>query len=142
MPASESTRRWPYGAGFAVGLAIGVALGLAYSAAAALIFLLRRAVGAPPSEYTFPEILLLYVIGFSATGLIAGALNPLARTAPGAVGLGILAFTPVACGAMFIVTGNLMLGNPSDLFALGMTAGLVGGGLGYAAWREFVRGEG
>lgn len=132
-------KRWSYGEGFAVGMLSGLVLAIAYTLAATVVLLLRRASSPSPPDVELLTLVVLYLGGFTAGGLIVGALNPLARTASGSVLLGILAFIPVAQGAMGIVTGSYLPSTIGDLFAPMMTAGLLGGGLGYAFWREFVR---
>ena len=77
---SGSDRRWSYSAGFILCLVAGVALGVIFSLVALVLLLVRggepfQRVGVP-----FGSAIALYFVGFIAAGMIAGLLNPLART--------------------------------------------------------------
>lgn len=138
-PRRDDVPRWPYSRGFALGLGSGIVLALVYTSVATAIVLARWVAGAPPGDVGYGSQVALYFGGFTLTGLIGGALNPLARTALGASLLGVVGFIPVSLGAMRLVTGSLVPADSVDLFALVMTATLVGGATGFTFWREFVR---
>jgi hypothetical protein len=137
MGPQHTRRRWSYAGGVIVCLFLGLLLGVGYSMVASVIWLVR---GPQPFETvgaSFSKVLGLYLLGFLVAGLVAGVLNPVARTKIGAVVLGALSVVPISVGAEFLITGDLS--RVSDhLFAIGMMSATFGGGLGFAAWKEFV----
>lgn len=139
MRESSRPYLWSYRTGLVVGIASGILLGVAFAVVAVAIAVARvLSVGVLPQP-GFVAAILMYLAAFPLVGLVAGVLNPLARTAVGACLLGALSFVPAVFGALYLMRGSLIPHTFSDVFALAMTAILSGGGSGFMFWKHVVR---
>jgi hypothetical protein len=94
MRNASQGRRWPYAAGLLLCSLGGLVLAVVFSIAAVLI---RLMAGPEPFEalgVSLGEVLVVYCVAFPFSGLIAGALNQLGATLPGAMALGVGWYRP------------------------------------------------
>ena len=132
---SESPR-WPYTLGFVVCVILGAGLGVFYAVIASALVVVS---GDVPYGLTYLSLIAFYIASFLMADVIAGLLNPLARSLPGAIFLGTIAALPLFAGGNLLLAGQVSLGTSADLTGvLGPTLTL-GPAFGYFGWREFVR---
>lgn len=85
---------------------------------------------------TYGSAIALSFAGFGIAGFLAGLMNPLARSWPGAMLLGVIATIPLAWVATVFQTGEV-IPRRNYRFAILLFCLLFGSGTGYFVRREF-----
>lgn len=126
--------RWSYAAGFAVCVAAGLLFGVLFALGATVILVVE---GMGDTEgITYWSGIALNFAGFGVAGILAGLLNPLARSWAGAVLLGVIVTIPLAWVATVYHTGD-MIPQSDYRFVIVLFSLLFGGGTGYLVRRQF-----
>jgi NO-binding membrane sensor protein with MHYT domain len=120
-------------------LILGLVLAIFFSGVALIIYFARGSAPFDANELTLGRAVAVYFAGFTAAGLLAGVLNPLARRKWGAVVVGVLATVPITCLTQFALQGSVLPQDSGGMAALVVLPLAFGGPMGYMAWKELVR---
>lgn len=130
---NQSSQYWHR---FVAAVAIGLSVGIAFSLFATLLLLFGGTDGFSELGVSAGAALMLYMVGGLAGGVVAGLLNPLARSLCGFVVIGIAATIPMSIGTGVLLSGAFWERTES-LFAFGFTTVVFGGGMGWIIHNGF-----
>lgn len=135
---SDKPTGWRYTHGFVVCVIVGAILATIFSGVAAVLYLARGVRSNEVHDISLAASVAGYFAGFLAAGVMAGLLNPLAKTRLGAVFLGIFSTLPVALSGLFLFEGTFTPRDGAQIFSVLAFVLGFGAPVGYLAWREFV----
>lgn len=130
-PATKAMS-WSYTRGLVYCVIAGVLLGVFFALAGIVIWFMQGEYESDQGSGGLLALILIYVLGYSLSGLIAGLLNPIGKTRVGAALIGVIAILPLTLGIAQFLTGELWPTDPDYAIAtlttaviLGICAGLV-----------------
>jgi hypothetical protein len=106
---------------------------VAYSLIATAIFIFA---GPPPSPFSFPKILLTYVVTGAVAGILVGRLRPTLKTRIGATFCGIIVGLAIYVGGGISLAGFGVIHDPGALVGLTIAAIVVRGFNGSKWWKQ------
>lgn len=112
----------------------GLFAGVIYSVFAAGVVLLKGGFDSAPEGITPIGLLLFYLFGGIAGGLIVGLFRPLLKKRSGSTAVGVLALIPASMGALRMIAGPVGRWGGAEWFGVIGTAALLGGYFGYSYW--------
>lgn len=108
---------------------------LGYSTLAIVIYAVRPLLTEQPPPFPLYRVLLAYIGGGAAGGLMLGTLRPMARSRAGSIVLGIIVALPVYYGFAIAAVGFTQFSDPVSVTAvsiLGMIVGAYGGAMSHS----------
>src|SRR5690606_8336449 len=129
---------WSYGLGFIVCLLGGCIFAFFFVIVAVPIYLLGGPEGIA-ADVSLSRLIIVMSLGFIFSGMAAGAINPLAKTKPGAILAGTVAIVPMTLASIIVLTGRSIPHDPSSVFAFFATTLTLGPYCGLLGWRELHR---
>lgn len=118
MHAQRDSSSWTYATGFIVGVIGGFVFAGLFAVVAIVLYAITRGEAEPFTEVSLVELVASTVLGFLSAGLLAGALNPLAKNLAGAIFVGTIASIPVALSSIWLLTGSMVPEDADSVFAV------------------------